>query len=99
MKKFLIALLFALLGCHNKQSNYAQFLQSWIGKSEADLVATWGAPNEMKNITQQQQQFVYIKQKSQKNDFGLELISYCQTTFITTNDIITNYSFNGDGCN
>ena len=99
MKTVLMILIFALLGCHKAQNDYAHFLQSWIGKSEAELVETWGAPNEMQTIAPAQQQFVYIKENTQKNNFGLTLTYYCQTTFTTTNDIITAYSFTGDGCN
>lgn len=104
--------------CRSVQS-YEQMLQSWVGKSEADLVTTWGAPVSMETISPGRQLFVYIKEKqvtvpgeapnytalgenSEYNNFGDSLGEtfdyYCRTTFTTQNDIIVNYSWEGDGC-
>ncbi len=43
---------------------YDDYLETWIGRSEADLVADWGAPNEMQNLGDGRQLFVYMKQKT-----------------------------------
>lgn len=60
---FLILIAFALAGCQAKVSNYERFLNSWLGKSEADLVATWGAPVNMQTIAPNRQIFTYIQEK------------------------------------
>ncbi len=98
---------------------YETMLQSWVGKSEAQLVTTWGAPASMETIGPGRQLFVYIKQHqvtvpgeapnytalgedSEYNNFGDSLDEtfdyYCRTTFTTQDDIIVNYSWEGDGC-
>ena len=62
-KKMLFLGLIFLTACQSV-SSYNQFLQSWVGRSEADLVSTWGAPAYMDNLTPNKQIFVYIKQKT-----------------------------------
>ncbi len=125
MKKELFAFFFVattslILACQEKSiPNYETTLQSWIGKSEADLVETWGAPDQMQTIAPNRQIFVYIKERQvylddagMPDDFlgqdslytqntdglGQVLDYYCQTIFTTQDDIIVNYSFEGDGC-
>ena len=62
-KKFLnYVLLVGMTACRTVQP-YPEVLQSWIGKSEADLVATWGAPADMQTIAPNKQIFVYITEK------------------------------------
>ena len=119
MKKKTLLLGLVLLTACQSVADYDKFLQSWVGRSEADLVATWGAPAFMENITTDRQIFVYIKQKTIvmpdedpnyallggdsiyiSSNAGMEQAYdyYCQTIFTTTNDIITGYSWEGDGC-
>ena len=109
----------ALIGCQYSISDYETFLQSWVGKSEAKLVETWGAPDQMQTIGPNRQIFVYIKSQNtniagaampaeylgpdsmytQNTDaFTQRLTYYCQTTFTAQNNIIVDYSFEGDGC-
>ena len=122
MRKYIMFLgiggLMSLMACASVQ-NYDDYLESWIGKSEAELVETWGAPMKMENLGAGRQLFVYMKQKTvmepgadpQSLDFGnyslynpdndimqSETIYYCETTFTTENDIITDYSWAGDAC-
>ena len=113
-KKFLnLVLLIGIPACHTAQP-YPEMLQTWIGKSEADLVATWGAPADMQTIAPNKQIFVYITEKqtfvpgevpvgnlaydTTGEVMGQSYDYYCTTTFTTYNDIITNYSYQGDGC-
>lgn len=53
----------ALTACHTVQ-HYDDYLESWIGKSEAELVETWGGPVKMENLGAGRQLFVYMKQKT-----------------------------------
>jgi hypothetical protein len=64
-KKILLGLatLSVLTACHSVQ-RYNDYLESWVGRSEADLVTTWGAPNQMQNLGSGRQLFTYIKQKT-----------------------------------
>ena len=64
MKKKILFLSLTFLAACQSVSSYDKFLSSWIGRSEADLVTTWGAPAYMGNITPERQVFVYIKQKT-----------------------------------
>lgn len=56
-------LLTALSACASVQG-YDDYLESWIGKSESDLVATWGAPMQMRDLGAGRQLFVYMRQKT-----------------------------------
>ena len=116
MRSFL-GFFFILLSsaCHAIQT-YPQMLHSWLGKSEAELVETWGAPADMQTIAPGKQLFVYISEKQtylpgEIPPFDAELnydnygevmgqtfTYFCTTTFTTKNDIIVDYSYQGDGC-
>ncbi|MBO7257869.1 MAG: hypothetical protein J6V11_02890 [Alphaproteobacteria bacterium] len=65
MKKWVLGAgcLMVLTACHSVQ-NYDDYLDSWVGRSEADLVATWGAPAQMQNLGAGRQLFTYMKQKT-----------------------------------
>lgn len=52
-----------LAGCASVQ-DYDYYLQTWIGKSESDLVAMWGAPIQVTKLEDDRQLFVYMRQKS-----------------------------------
>ena len=43
---------------------YDDYLETWIGRSEADLIAYMGAPNEIQDLGKGRQIFVYMKQKT-----------------------------------
>lgn len=60
---FAFGMLLVLTACHSVQK-YEDYLDSWVGRSEADLVATWGAPNQMQDLGGGRQLFIYIKQKT-----------------------------------
>lgn len=66
MKKYILlgvsGYLVALSACATIQ-NYDDYLESWVGRSEAELVETWGAPIKMENLGGGRQLFTYIKQK------------------------------------
>lgn len=62
MKKYIFCFL-ALTACQASITNYEKFLNSWIGQSEAQLVATWGAPTDMQTIAPDRQIFTYIQEK------------------------------------
>lgn len=121
MKKYIWI---GLIGCGMMSAcastqGYDDYLETWIGRSEADLVANWGAPLQMKNLDGDQQMFIYVRQKTVENvganpqnvNFGnyelynptnnameSETLYYCQTIFITKNDIIIDYMWSGDDC-
>lgn len=52
-----------LSGCASVQG-YDTYLNTWMGRSEADLVATWGAPAQMQDLGDGRQILVYMKQKT-----------------------------------
>ena len=62
-RKCFIFYFMTLIACQATVSNYEKFLNSWIGKSEADLVTTWGAPANMETIAPGRQIFTYIQEK------------------------------------
>ena len=65
MKKifFLMIISSLMMSCYSSISDYETLLQSWLGKSEAELVETWGAPVNMETIGPGRQIFVYIKSR------------------------------------
>ena len=64
MKKiYFIFCFLALVACQSSILKYEKFLNSWIGKSEAELVTTWGAPINMETIAPGRQIFTYIQEK------------------------------------
>lgn len=112
-----------LCSCQNigfSQSEYAQKLQPWIGKSANSLYAEWGTPVTTKNIGSNTYLVTYYQSESQPidNDFqpyegemsydamavpdyGLPTpppLFYCQTSFTVQDNIIIDFSFNGDDC-
>ena len=86
-----------LSSCQKESNNYDIFLNSWIGQSEAQLVTTWGAPIDIQNSADNKQTFTYISEKKIIKN-GISYDYFCQTTFTTQNDIITDYSWSGQGC-
>lgn len=117
MKKVLCGLIFIAVAACQIQT-YPQMLHGWLGKSEAELVETWGAPADMQTIAPGKQIFVYVSERQTYlpgevpdtpfdeslayNEYG-EVMGqtftyFCTTTFTTKNDIIVDYSFEGDGC-
>ena len=65
MKKELIFLSGIMLACacQSRFEKYNSFVRSWVGKSEAELIETWGAPDQMQTIGPNRQIFVYIKER------------------------------------
>lgn len=60
-----ILVLMCVAACQKSVSNYDAFLQSWVGKSEAQLVSTWGAPIQMRTIAPNRQIFVYLSERQE----------------------------------
>ncbi len=63
-KLFLFSMLGAaalLTACQPSVPKFERYLSTWIGKSEAQLVTTWGAPTNMETIAPNRQIFVYIQ--------------------------------------
>lgn len=67
MKKLSLLLtgiaLLALGACHTAQS-YGEYLGTWVGRPEADLVAQWGAPMAMEDLGGGRQLFTYMQAKT-----------------------------------
>ena len=65
MHKTILAfgILSVLTACHSVQK-YEDYLDGWVGRSEADLVTAWGAPSQMQDLGGGRQLFTYIKQKT-----------------------------------
>lgn len=57
------AALLALGACHTTQT-YNDYLGTWVGRSEADLVSSWGAPMAMEDLGGGRQLFTYMRQKT-----------------------------------
>lgn len=57
------AAMLALGACHTNQS-YAEYLNTWVGQPEANLVAEWGAPMAMEDLGNGKQLFTYMRAKT-----------------------------------
>jgi hypothetical protein len=99
--KLLVACLALVLTACADVANYQANLQTWIGRSEQTLEATWGAPT---SITQNGdvRLLTYIR-----NDgtfvaggyWGPRVQSlFCTTTFSVVNGVITRAQFEGNEC-
>ena len=100
LKLLVCCVALALAGCADV-ANYQANLQTWVGRSEQTLEATWGAPT---SITQNGnvRQVTYIR-----NDGTFVAGSYwgprvqslfCTTTFSIINGLITQAQFEGNEC-
>lgn len=65
MKKYLILLLLAAVGCAGKGNDYDRQLSSWIGRPARVLVSRWGQPDRQFAINADTYAMVYIKNKHQ----------------------------------
>ncbi len=65
MKKlaFLLIVTFLILACAMTQS-YDQRLQNWIGKSENNLLSSWGTPTGQKILENGDKVITYVKQET-----------------------------------
>jgi hypothetical protein len=93
-------LVLAIVGCADV-ANYQANLQTWVGRSEQSLEASWGAPT---SITQNGyvRLLTYIR-----NDgtvvaggyWGPRVQSlFCTTTFSIVNNVIVQAQFEGNEC-
>lgn len=57
---FLTILMLLLFACASSQK-YDRKLNGWIGKTEQDLVMTWGRPSAVKYVNQNTKIFTYTK--------------------------------------
>lgn len=57
------AAMLAVAACHTSKS-YTEYLNTWEGRSEADLVAQWGAPIAMEDLGDGRQLFTYMRAKT-----------------------------------
>lgn len=100
LKLLLCCVVLVLVGCADV-ANYQANLQTWVGRSEQTLEATWGAPT---SVTQNGnvRQVTYIR-----NDGTFVAGSYwgprvqslfCTTTFTIVNGLIAQARFEGNEC-
>ena len=110
MKSFILfcILLFVLFGCATT-AKYEEKLQSWVGHPEVDLIASWGPPSSIYNLTNGSKILTYSYSSgpqaiSQYNSFTNSFYtssfnSWCTTNF-TINSIgsISSWRWEGNAC-
>ena len=92
MKKLIIIFLLALLGCAT-QNKYAAQLNTWKGRSKADLVTEWGVPTHKYKANKSLELLEYQKSRTIFNGKFT-----CTTTFIIKNEVVDDWKTEGNDC-
>lgn len=64
MKRLLAGLVFMALSACASVERYEQSLDTWLGKSEKELVSTWGVPDKTYQIDTSTKMIAYIAQRT-----------------------------------
>jgi hypothetical protein len=76
--------------------NYEAMLKTWVGRSEAELVQTWGPPSSVYQSANGKY-FTYAKSKT--CSYGKDAFTcVCNTTFELASDHIRSWRWDGNGC-
>ena len=100
LKLLICAIALVLAGCADV-ANYQANLQTWVGRSEQTLEATWGTPT---SITQNGnvRLLTYIRNDGtlvSGGYWGPRVQSlFCTTTFSVVNGLIAQAQFEGNEC-
>lgn len=84
---FLVSLMLISAGCATR-AKYAEYLNSWKGASEAELVDTFGIPDG----TYQKDTWKYLTYYRQDGE------SFCKTVFVIEDDKVIKWNASGDDC-
>jgi len=86
-----------LVGCvaYPTTDNYEAMLKTWVGRSEAELVQTWGPPSSVYQSASTKY-FTYTKSKT--CGVGESYTCVCNTHFELASDHITSWRWDGNGC-
>jgi len=105
MRPILVALLLVALGCATTKK-YERVLQSWVGSTENQLIASWGVPTRtyenggMKFLeyTRSSGMMMQANYNPYVGYQGQAHSKYCTTTFTVNNDRIISWSWQGNTC-
>ena len=88
---FVFILMINLLGCNSTN----KVMKSWVGNSESQLVANWGAPDKRVSLADGSRVYTW---KTTENDLLGEGTHEERKTFtIGPDGIIKSWSYSGDG--
>lgn len=94
-----LAVIAWLAGCaalYPTTDNYEAMLKMWVGRSEGELVETWGPPSSVYQSASAKY-FTYTKSKTCSS--GKETFTcVCYTTFELASDQIASWRWDGNGC-
>lgn len=97
-RKILIIVVLALLAGCATTGNYEKILQSWIGSSEDNLVASWGAPVNTYTTDSGNKLLTFGGNRGAIFYNNMVTPVNCTTTFTIANGIVTNWRWKGNGC-
>jgi hypothetical protein len=86
----------ALEGCATT-ANYEAKLQSWIGHSESELIASWGPPSNS-YTSGEVTSLAYGGSNGAVIYNGAVIPVNCTTTFTLVNHVVTNWTWKGNSC-
>ena len=92
MKKIIFLLPLILLGCATQEKYHAQ-LDTWKGRTKADLVLEWGVPTDKYKADKTLELLEY---KKSQTIYGGRY--ECKTTFIIKNNIVDSWKTEGNYC-
>lgn len=104
-KLYIIGFIF-LSGCATT-ANYQEAMESWLGKSEEELVTKWGAPQSVYTLSNNKKILSYIEDlggSARTNvSYGTAYTTYsqhtCKTDFVLdTSGQIESFKFEGNSC-
>ena len=91
MNKSILTLTVLLISACVSSPDYGQALNNWVGANQTTLQNTWGSPATVNYINPNQVLWTYFQDSPSGEEF-------CRTTFTITDNMITDFSFEGDNC-
>jgi hypothetical protein len=95
----------ALLAACATEAVYTQNVRSWVGKSQANLLAVWGEPTKIEDsdgtrtvtydVSRASEDQPRVTAKSGATPVGP---LRCETKFFIENGVITRFAFDGNDC-
>ena len=98
-----LALLILLLGCATATiENYEKILASWFGSSEEKLIAQWGPPYGVYEVSKDKKMLTFLNSRGIMRQYGYYSSHtqeiYCKAIFIIERGIVIGWLWKGNDC-
>ena len=91
MKKNIFMITLITLSACVSSPDYGDALNNLVGSNQTTLENVWVSPSNVNYLTPDQVLWTYFQDSPSGEEF-------CRTTFTITDNVITDFSFEGDNC-